>query len=518
MNVFFKVGASILLLLCMFFSSAAFSSERSGSSAIRSQNINEYAQQCDKEIGVSVPDFYCSDGHLIPGQGEDTHSIRYPGPCDNPQFIFGGNLCNPNSYLSVLHDDGDALIVAVCRTDKKTPTINSAGEESPRFGDIAVIQHSRETGATCFYQRNFLRNFNDGDFVPAPSTSGGGWLRPDYAVDSCKDCHDATPFIRSPFVMSVTDDNGNPVFPRDITNGHDAPYWIVGEESEDYRFQPVSFSVEGNQCIDCHRSGEMIRWSTSSDSYSENRYSFEKDIDEGYLTYSFMAIAPESNLVNESLYQALSDDAERWLMPPGAEYPGWGGIGSWVQLNSCKDQFHQLNELRHVTEGIVYPDDSDCKVTPTKKIRRFFVDETYTIRNQWMNNQYLQEDSGIGIDLYAGGDASSEWAVIEQSHGRYQIINKASNRQLCVSKFNSDILRTCHLLDPLRYSSATWRFEYVDDYIFNGGLQTGLTRRIESDYHRGKFLNTQYGELQLSNASSGWHSAMWHIQPVSERD
>ena len=122
------------------------------------------------------------------------------------------------------------------------------------FGDIAVIQHNLNSGATCFYQA--LGELN-GD-VKAPSKGNGadgwGWLGPAQTAGiDCAGCHDNGPLMRSPYVAQIEGPDALPSAGDDLWNSEGDPYWFVGEDFDDWK--TYSVEVTGNACTSCHRMG-----------------------------------------------------------------------------------------------------------------------------------------------------------------------------------------------------------------------------------------------------------------------
>ena len=77
------------------------------------------------------------------------------------------------------------------------------------YGDIAVIQHNRNNGATCFYQA--LGNLDGNVKAPSKGTSAWPWLTPaGTASIGCAGCHDNGPLIRSPYLTQITGPNALP--------------------------------------------------------------------------------------------------------------------------------------------------------------------------------------------------------------------------------------------------------------------------------------------------------------------
>jgi len=208
------------------------------SGAAQAETLAEYAASCDLAVGVSVPDFNCDDGTLIPTNN------HVGDVCDQPNRLNG--VCDPNSRLLLLDQSDSAYIVASCRKQN-----NSAG----KYGDIAVIQHNTENGATCFYQGLGVL---DGE-VTAPSrgtSSEGGWswLTPSGTADiGCAGCHDNGPLMRSPYITAVTGAHQLPGVDDWDFNAAGEPYWFVGEDFYDW----ITYSVDvgANSCTSCHRMG-----------------------------------------------------------------------------------------------------------------------------------------------------------------------------------------------------------------------------------------------------------------------
>jgi hypothetical protein len=211
-------------------------------SAYGGDTLEGYAQKCDQAIGVTVPDFNCDSGTLVPTTHLTPPGAIYPnGTCDRPNVL--NERCDPGSRFQVLTNNTDAYVVAHCRKQ---------GLSAGRYGDIAVIQHNRRNGATCFYQA--LGNL-DGTDVKAPSkgTSAWPWYTPaDTADIGCAGCHDNGPLIRSPYLTQVTGPNKLPGA-GDFSFNRDEPYFFVGEDFASWRAYKVE--VAGNTCNGCHRMG-----------------------------------------------------------------------------------------------------------------------------------------------------------------------------------------------------------------------------------------------------------------------
>ena len=137
------------------------------------QTLEDYAAECDKAIGVTVPDFDCDAGTDVPGQGNVFSGPDHPtATCDEPNRL--RRKCDPGSRFQVLVRSDSAYIVAHCRKE---------GGDPGMYGDIAVIQYSRTNGATCFYQarRRKPRKHAGREFSPGhvgPTAGQGALERP----------------------------------------------------------------------------------------------------------------------------------------------------------------------------------------------------------------------------------------------------------------------------------------------------------------------------------------------------
>lgn len=210
-------------------------------SAYGGDTLEGYAQKCDEAIGVTVPDFNCDSGTLVP----TTHFAN--GKCDRPNVL--NSTCDPGSRFQVLANNADAYVVAHCR--KK-----GHEEFDGLYSDIAVIQHNRKNGATCFYQSpapQRLGNLDGRVKAPSKGTSAWPWHTPaETAEIGCAGCHDNGPLIRSPYLTQITGPNKLPGAGDSLFNRNE-PYFFVGEDFASWKAYKVE--VAGNTCNGCHRMG-----------------------------------------------------------------------------------------------------------------------------------------------------------------------------------------------------------------------------------------------------------------------
>jgi hypothetical protein len=217
---------------------------------VNAESLESYAKKCDAAIGVTVPDFNCDNGTPVP-----TTHLDIFGNCDEPNRL--NKECDPGSMFTVLSKNTPSVfVVAHCR--KK-------GYGPGRYGDIAVIQTHRKTGATCFYQSHVSEASDGGEGlngdVKAPSKGTGAWpwMTPAQAAlaGGCVSCHDNGAVIRSPYLAQLK--TGADALPGATDNmfNKNQPYGFVGEDF--YNWKTYKVEVDGNLCISCHRLGVSNR-------------------------------------------------------------------------------------------------------------------------------------------------------------------------------------------------------------------------------------------------------------------
>lgn len=224
-----------VLVLCLLVAAST--------SAYAGEALEDFAKKCDLAIGPTVHDFVCDNGTEVP------YTHPNGSACDRPNVL--NHECDPGSRFQVLTNDANAYVVAHCRKRREDPG---------KYSDIAVIQHNKVNGATCFYQ-GALHLSHDG-IVKAPSKGVGNpafWLTPTEIATSgfpCASCHDNGPIIRSPYLAQVKGADGKPLLPGAgdmLFNRDPQPYSFVGEDFASWKAYKVE--VSGNLCNSCHRLG-----------------------------------------------------------------------------------------------------------------------------------------------------------------------------------------------------------------------------------------------------------------------
>lgn len=286
------------------------------------ESLEDYAAKCDQAIGVSVPDFVCDTGTLVP----TTHFAN--GSCDRPNQL--NRECDPGSRFQVLTNNATAYVVAHCR--KRGHPIDNG-----LYRDIAVIQHNRLNGATCFYQG--LEDNLSGDVkAPSKGTSAWTWLTPPRtAAIGCAGCHDNGPIIRSPYLSQITGPNKLPGA-GDFSFNRDQPYSFVGEDFASWKTYKVEVEVDGqkNVCNSCHRMGvNNVRAGQGT----------ARD-----LGLRATAASPSFLLPNKN---PLSSDSPMWMLPGQVIYSPENAESSQA-IKNCADQFNV---------NVTLPDTPGCRIT-----------------------------------------------------------------------------------------------------------------------------------------------------------
>lgn len=204
----------------------------------QAESLREYALNCEQHVGGRIPSFSCLDGSIIPIDGPEE------GPCNNPQILNG--QCWKYSRLGSLDSgDPDVQIRFLCRHYNKA---SYRGDQDPIFNDIALIQHNKATGATCFFQSpsGYNRQHN-GTRIPSPRTGDTRIWQPARvtAAQECVGCHDSRGFLKTPFVAGV---DGDDAIPRP---GHPTGYYFPGDVTKYWRAFQVS-SNSSQTCSGCH--------------------------------------------------------------------------------------------------------------------------------------------------------------------------------------------------------------------------------------------------------------------------
>jgi len=197
-----------------------------------------HAQQCAQQLGP-IPTFSCSDALVIPVTVDGVEVFDNGLVCDRPAAFGGG--CNVGQRVGRkqgLHHDGrprpEVTYVTFCRD-----------------GGLLVIGYNSENGATCYFS---VRDSTD-SFGSAPGSEDPGyesaWQTPEVvAADGCTGCHQADPFVHSPWIDQVANPENpdEPLVPLSATVT--SPYVVIADGFT----QPPVADLPGNTCAtSCHR-------------------------------------------------------------------------------------------------------------------------------------------------------------------------------------------------------------------------------------------------------------------------
>lgn len=233
------------------------------------QTLLEYADQCAREIG-EIPPFNCNDGTNIPVtvDGKTPGPNESPAQCDKPSLLSplseAKGQCIPFSKILNL-SRGNTQISAYCRRNVLRP------DKDPRYDLVVVVMHHSGNGKTCWFASKPLpppsKTQTDvpassgiiATRVPPPNekrppagqpSAVEFWATPAIVAAStaenptCLKCHDAGPFIFSPYIGQVWDK---------VPTDPSGKYSSIGQAFSSYHL--MTMSTPGNTCIGCHRIG-----------------------------------------------------------------------------------------------------------------------------------------------------------------------------------------------------------------------------------------------------------------------
>jgi len=237
-----------------------------------------FPKLADKDYGT----FNCLDATPIPTTVTDENgNVTYPEEevptCDNPQFIY--SLCEPNAVngrtngprVTSADNEQGTHWVLLCRKSKA---------EEGQYNDMAMLGHNPYTGKTCFFQNALYSRTNGlaiphpGDSVDSPQSpqqSAAVWNAIHGGLGSgieCAECHDADPFIHTPWIDGAKNERGDTVIAKMGTHdgfaeGYtESPYTIVNTQGQGWTMPKHLTSPEAAPCTKCHRMGNG-RWTKS---------------------------------------------------------------------------------------------------------------------------------------------------------------------------------------------------------------------------------------------------------------
>ena len=237
------------------------------------QTLLEYGQMCSEMIGA-VPAFDCTKGEVVPitVNGQTPAEYSKGMSCDRPSLLeYGKNTFGQCTPYSRIHDlsyndaqKGAVQITAFCRREFLRPP------ESPFYDEVDIVLHSVKSGATCWFHAEYKEGSSSGfdaSRVPPPNevkpppgkvAANQFWWQPARtATKNCGGCHDADPFMFSPWIGQKWDK-----VPTDPLG----KYHHLGPDFA--KWQSSSISTRDNTCVGCHRIGNQescksfIRWAS----------------------------------------------------------------------------------------------------------------------------------------------------------------------------------------------------------------------------------------------------------------
>jgi hypothetical protein len=245
---------SLLSALCL---AAAVGGAHAATPKIVTQSLQEYGQECAEMIG-QIPAFDCLDGTIVPITVDGKTPTEYTSgmTCDRPALLpykpdsFG--QCTP--YSRILNFSRDKVqISAFCRREQLRDP------KSAMFDEVDIIAHNANSGKTCWFHaedKPGQRGGFDASRVPPPnekvappkrvSAKDFWWTPGRTAQKNCASCHDADPFMYSPWLGQVWHKVPTDPLGRYSNIGKDFASWHSN-----------SISTRDNTCVGCHRIGDQ---------------------------------------------------------------------------------------------------------------------------------------------------------------------------------------------------------------------------------------------------------------------
>ena len=313
-----------------------------------------YGKLCAEKMGA-LPPFDCRKaGEIIPitvdGVEVDYGKHALNMACDRPPYLGLGDQgnCIPYARLGRL-DTGKPEVdtVFICRRykigeiDAQSNALKSfRGPDVPLHEDVAIVQHNRITGDTCFFQA--LSGFQPMERslptrrVPPPNeealppevvrdnrrqpedekalAANEFWITPaDIQSFACSGCHDSDPYMMSPYVMQVSQTlpGGkkdfmvpcDPAVPEQISvNNCQAKdgkglYKLVSRLHNAPNWRPTRFiapkAPDAQACVSCHRIGNLNTcsvWAGDSGGDSKHFSNFRTAMSKTYPNNTWMPL------------------------------------------------------------------------------------------------------------------------------------------------------------------------------------------------------------------------------------
>lgn len=251
---------ALTLILCGCGSESDIDTGEPGSGAepdALAETAYEHAQACEAELGP-VPAFDLATAFEIPveqngvpveGAGVQDCDLpaAFQAPCDR------GLLGRLQGTRPDGAEDPDVVWTYIYRS-----------------GGFAAIGYHAVSGATCFLEIDDLPNptLLKAPATLSPEAYNAQWTSPQemFEVSRCQDCHQADPFLHSPYIDQVRDP-ANPDAPLiPVVAGASnprPPYHVISAP-----VGPYTTELPDNRCTSCHRPQCTTLFDSLNDSYA----------------------------------------------------------------------------------------------------------------------------------------------------------------------------------------------------------------------------------------------------------
>ncbi len=219
---------------------------------------SEYAKMAESELGVP-PKVDLSECIEIPLYVNGVQNYGNLGrDCDNPTYlgkntVSGSTLQRYEGRTAAGKPLPDVVWVVFGRNSSLSP--------DKVLGSVQMIGYNRKSGATAFFEssdridpwvkldKETWRMRGVMPWIDRPDEFNRAFRPPPVGAPQCVQCHQADPFITSPFINAAkipgTGETVVPILDRN------APYFVIGGDHWDMR----TIHIPGNKCLDCHRAG-----------------------------------------------------------------------------------------------------------------------------------------------------------------------------------------------------------------------------------------------------------------------
>ncbi len=268
-----------------------------------SLDIKTYAKECMKELSenetkpIVFPELLqCADGAILPIEQDgvpipaqtpsNASNFTNKTECDSPPLLEisrgGIGQCVPNSRLRVTRVEQKKVeekdwpyYALLCRNYRYRS--RDSQELNPEYDDVAMVVYSPISNKTCFFQRLAKTQIRDvrqerssfaavealpGKNIASPFSSDADkfWDNPNVVEDiNCARCHDANPFVRSPYAHQVTKDPSNKLPGRQFGQAYVIFYLDhFGDKWKQFHgYFNINDRVKGKPgaCLVCHSLG-----------------------------------------------------------------------------------------------------------------------------------------------------------------------------------------------------------------------------------------------------------------------